>query len=435
MTGKQCPGYTLLCYAGADGGPTLIDMDGQVIHTWPVSGGAALNLPNGSILCSKRPRGSVDPQVPMGPPPPPPRGAMDGEGIRHGPPPNPRAQDTVEFVQVSWEGTEEWSFSDWDDDGIGIMMSRQHHDCQREGNPVGYYAPGQEALQEGKTLLLAHKNVTAPQISELELIDDVIYEVGWDGKLTDFRWLCSDHFDEIGFDESAREVLGTGPHAEAPHGVFDWVHLNTALALGRNRWYEAGDERFHPDNIMISARTANFIAIVSRATGQIVWKAGPNFTEGTPEYKLGQFVGQHHSHIIPDGLPGGGNVLVFDNGGQSGYGGRGRFPRYRRGYSRVLEFNPITFDIVWEYKQETGKNKFFSHFISSAQRLPNGNTLIDEGAKGRIFEVTPDQEIVWEYIAPKNDADRNDVYRAYRVPPEWVPGNPSGYAEWWRLYE
>ena len=35
--------------------------------------------------------------------------------------------------------------------------------------------------------------------------------------------------------------------------------------------------------------------------------------------KLGQIIGQHNPHIIPKGLPGAGNLLVFDNGGASGY--------------------------------------------------------------------------------------------------------------------
>lgn len=434
MTGKPCVGYTLLCYAGSDRNPTLIDMLGRVVHEWPISGSSGVMLPGGSLLGSKRPRGAVDPNVPLGPPPPPPRPASGGR--RQGPPPNPLAQDTVEFVQVSWDGTEEWSFSGWDDDGTGTMMSRQHHGSQREGNPVGYYAPGANYVDKGRTLILAHKNVNVPRISDLEVVDDVVYEVSWDGTLTGFVWLCSDHFDQIGFDESAKQVLRTGPHADARPACFDWVHLNAVTMLGKNRWYdEEHDERFHPENFMICARTANFIAIVSRATGDIVWKAGPDFIEGTPEHALGQFVGQHHAHIIPAGLPGEGNVLVFDNGGQSGFGGSGRFPRYTRDYSRVIEFNPITFEMVWEYRQETGKNKFFSHFISSAQRLPNGNTLIDEGAKGRVFEVTRAKETVWEYIAPKNDADRNDVYRAFRIAPEWVPDNPAGYTEWRHLYK
>ena len=64
-----------------------------------------------------------------------------------------------------------------------------------------------------------------------------------------------------------------------------------------------------------------------------------------------------------------------------------------------------------------------SAFISSAQRLPNGNTLITEGSGGRIIEVTAGHEIVWEYISPYwgRMLKINMIYRAYRVPYEWVP--------------
>ena len=100
----------------------------------------------------------------------------------------------------------------------------------------------------------------------------------------------------------------------------------------------------------------------------------------------------------------------------------------------------VTYDIVWEYEKKDGPlfpryaedHRFYSDRISGAQRLPNGNTLICEGSRGRIFEVTPENTIVWEYIYPgeNGDYENNDVYRAYRVPPEWVPGNPSGYDPW-----
>jgi hypothetical protein len=93
----------------------------------------------------------------------------------------------------------------------------------------------------------------------------------------------------------------------------------------------------------------------------------------------------------------------------------------------VVEFNPVTLEVVWQYLPSTaGFNdpSFFSHYISSAQRLPNGNTLIDEGADGRIFEVTAGHEIVWEYVSPffaDPKETQNGVYRAYRVPYDWVP--------------
>jgi hypothetical protein len=70
-----------------------------------------------------------------------------------------------------------------------------------------------------------------------------------------------------------------------------------------------------------------------------------------------------------------------------------------------------------------GRYNFYSPLISSAQRLPNGNTMITEGSNGRMLEVTIDHALVWEYISPYYgmDGKSNYVYRAYRVPYSWVP--------------
>ena len=118
--------------------------------------------------------------------------------------------------------------------------------------------------------------------------------------------------------------------------------------------------------------------------------------------------------------------LVFDNGGSSGYGfntpiapdGVGAFARAT---SRVLEINPVTLELVWSYTNP----RFFSTNISGAQRLPNGNTLITAGAGGRLFEVTKEGAIVWEYMFPlfagAGPNPSNAVYRAYRVPYDWIP--------------
>jgi hypothetical protein len=96
----------------------------------------------------------------------------------------------------------------------------------------------------------------------------------------------------------------------------------------------------------------------------------------------------------------------------------------------VLEIDPDSLKIVWQYTPvEAGlpfpvdANRFYSPFISSAQRLPNGNTLITEGSGGRFIEVTAGHEIVWEYISPYRGRmmNINMIYRAYRLPYDWVP--------------
>ena len=139
--------------------------------------------------------------------------------------------------------------------------------------------------------------------------------------------------------------------------------------------------------------------------------------------------------MVPKALPGEGNILVFDNGGWAGYGAPNPgaptgIRNALRDCSRVLEFDPLTLEVVWQYSaREAGFSvpmnsyKFYSGLISSAQRLPNGNTLITEGADGRIFEVTPKHEIVWEYVSPYygKKGNQNMVYRAYRAPYQWIP--------------
>jgi hypothetical protein len=215
----------------------------------------------------------------------------------------------------------------------------------------------------------------------------------------------------------------------------DWAHINAVSWVGPNKWYDAGDERFHPENVLWSSRHNSIIAITDRKTGKIVWRIGPDWDSDPRLRKIGPIIGSHGAHIIPKSLPGGGNILLFDNGGYSIYGepAPGALDGVnivRRHYSRVLEINPVTLEVVWDYDAIKAKigtsnnpNVFFSPFQGNIQRLPNSNTLITEAAFGRLFEVTRDREIVWEFIEPfwREPNNYNVVFRAYRVPYEWVP--------------
>ncbi|MEC4748445.1 arylsulfotransferase family protein [Methylomicrobium sp. Wu6] len=148
-----------------------------------------------------------------------------------------------------------------------------------------------------------------------------------------------------------------------------------------------------------------------------------------------QISAQHDAHIIPEGLSGAGNILVFDNQGVAGYP-PAAVPR--TGGSRVLEIDPVKNEIVWQYSGESSGGpawSFRSTHISAARRLPNGNTFIDEGQSGRLFQVTTDGDIVWEYVNPYSKAGKDaltgketanhQLYRGQPVPYEWVPaGTP-----------
>lgn len=408
-------GFTV--FPAAHQGALLVDMNGNELHLWrDLQGFPNKIFPGGHVMGSR--------------------------GIRS---PKYGLQDQIDLVQVDFEGNVvwEWNKAEYiEDPGEKAQwMARQHHDFQREGNPVGYYAPGMDPkIDSGNTLVLCHRDVEQPYISDKPLVDDVIYEVNWEGDIV-WEWQCSDWAKDMGFSEEALNAMSRNPNMRggslidnAP-AVGDWMHVNSMSALGPNKWFDAGDERFHPDNIIIDGRETNINLILSKKTGEIVWQLGPDYSTGAAK-DIGWIVGQHHTHMIPKGLPGEGNILIYDNGGWGGYGAPNPAAlqggkNATRDWSRVLEIDPVSMKIVWQYTpHEAGfivpldANRFYSPFISGAQRLPNGNTLITEGSDGRIFEVTKDHEIVWEFISPywgKGGLNLNMVYRAYRVPYEWVP--------------
>ena len=155
-------------------------------------------------------------------------------------------------------------------------------------------------------------------------------------------------------------------------------------------------------DLLISFRNISTVVRVARGFGRVVWKLGPP-----------QLAGQHAPEPLANG-----NLLLFDNGpnrlDQA-------FP-----FSRVIEVNPATNEIVWKFQEASAEN-FYSSRISNAQRLPNGNTLINEGLFGRFFEVTSAGEVVWEYVNPyfvpstrPAQAQTNSVFRAYRYTEEEI---------------
>ena len=376
----------------------VIDMNGTVVKRWDgfnnSAGGPARVLPGGIVVAAS--------------------GA------------NPPRQESLELIQRNFAGDVLWRYSRNEEiktrEGATVWSARQHHDWQRDNFPAGYYSPeATPATDSGTTLILAHTNRTQPNVADVLLEDDRLIEVSWNGEIQ-WQWLAGDHIDELGFAPDARKVIREAAAVNKGRGSFDWLHINSATYVGPNKWFDQGDARFAPNNVIISSREASIIAIVGR-NGSIVWRMGPDFSASKELRAIRQIIGQHHAHLIPKGLPGAGNLLVFDNGGSSGYGfaspiapeGRGAF---QRAGSRVLEIDPVTLQLVWSYQNA----RFFSTNISGAQRLPNGNTLITAGAGGRMFEVTPKNEIVWEYMYPQFGPNgANAVYRAYRVPYDWIP--------------
>lgn len=161
-------------------------------------------------------------------------------------------------------------------------------------------------------------------------------------------------------------------------------------------------------HVLASMRSISFVVIIEKATGNIVWSLGP------------EVLAQQHNATELDN----GNLLIFDNGA------------FRGGesitYSRAIEVEVSTKAIVWEYR-DPSPICFFTPFMGSAQRLANGNTLLCESAFGRVFEVTKDGDLCWEFVNPhfapypdKETADifpgeSNALFRAYRYSLEEIP--------------
>jgi len=142
------------------------------------------------------------------------------------------------------------------------------------------------------------------------------------------------------------------------------------------------------NNLLTCLRNQDVIAIFDWARKRLVWAWG-----------RGELEFPHHPTVLDDG-----HILVFDNG-------------LRSGRSRILEVDPLSDRIVWQYVG-SDRAPFFSKNRGSNQRLPNGNTLIADSDSGRAFEVTPGGEIVWEFLVPyrSDDGHRATLERIHRYP-------------------
>jgi hypothetical protein len=169
----------------------------------------------------------------------------------------------------------------------------------------------------------------------------------------------------------------------AKKGYLDVLHTNHvevfdgALA-DRHPMYSKG-------NILISMRNINAIAILDGDTSEVVWIWGPT-----------NLTFQHHPALLRNG-----NILLFDNG-------------LKR--SRVIEINPLSRRVEWQYAPRSG---FYSQNRGSIQRLPNGNTLITESDRGYVIEVTPKKQVVWKFANPivNKKKEREAIWRMKRFAP------------------
>jgi hypothetical protein len=202
-------------------------------------------------------------------------------------------------------------------------------------------------------------------------------------------------------------VGGAGRRGQRPQS--DWLHVNSVAY------------NVDLDQIMLSVFEFNEVWVIDHSTttaeaashqggksgkgGDLLYRWGNPRAYRSGTVKEQKLFGQHNAHWIARGLPGAGHALVFNNGMRRTGGAYSTvdeivLPVDEKGHYEHTSGKAFGPDrAVWSYAAGK-KTDFFAPFISGAQRLPNGNTLICSGPNGTLFEVTPKDETVWEYVNP-----------------------------------
>jgi len=209
-------------------------------------------------------------------------------------------------------------------------------------------------------------------------LDDVVFEID-EGLDTIWEWHVADHIPE-----ADQQFL---------HGNMAQLDLD-------------GDAAYY------HARNLSTLYKLDRASGELAWELG----EGRDFEMLGDhpdpwFLRGHAPEILPDG-----NLLVHDNGSSA-----------ERPYTRIMEYEldqeARTIRPVWQYPPEGTRDEWFSSVWGDADRLANGNTLFASGsvfgsdASGRLVEVTPSGEVVWQVEMASDDGGPAGTYMVERIEP------------------
>ena len=405
---KSFKGYTLF---GVGSRTYLLDLEGRVVHTWPIGTNPHL-LDNGHILDASK---------------------DDPSGFQG-------------FKEVDWEGKTVWEYTE-KRDGYA-----PHHDWVRLFN---------RKLNAPTTLYIANKAITHAQAIAAGADPkkgpfeggqmDAVVEVDMKGNVV-WEWWFFDHIVQD-VDPAKPNHVGAGKTIADHPGR---INLNLPGRPLKRDWLHCNSMDYNPesghlvinsvqgelyvidhDGTFVAGDVAAGMAKAAGPAGDFLYRFGDpaRYARGDPPRVLEnwdnatsghkQMGGSHDAHWIRPGLPGAGHLMVFNNG---------QYLFQRTPQSSALEINPrldasgrdtgkyvnppdagyrretydkdthnpprqISTQIVWNYRA-VNSHGFFSHIGSSAQRLPNGNTFICSGTEGHFFEVTTDGRLAWEYINP-----------------------------------
>ena len=414
----------------------LIDNQGRAVHRWELGAAAlfARLLENGNLLLLE-----------SGNQPNFPRSDFDD--------PDRRVREVDRNGNTLWECAQ---------GGL-----RLHHDFLKmpNGNVLllsRQYKTAKEAAAAGANPdFIDPRGLMASHIAEAKPTGSANCEIVWE-------WSAWDHLIQD-FDTSKANYGKVAEHPELIDLNFRLSELPTYSYL--TNWIHSNGIDYNPelDQMILSPRHFSEVWIIDHSTttteaaghsggksgkgGDLLYRWGnPRaYRAGTPDDQ--QLFWPHNIQWIAPGLPGAGNILIFNNGAE--------FPDFRRGYSSVDEIAPPVDGVnyrlnpdlayppvepVWVYTATTPSD-FYARQISGTQRLPNGNTFICDGVHGTLFEVTPAGKTVWKYINPVTGkgplrqgesalsnagGQANQVYRAYRYAPDYpglqgldlTPGEP-----------
>jgi hypothetical protein len=425
---KAAQGYTLLAPSNSTN-TYLIDLEGRIVQKWKsdcVPGLSAYLLDNGNLLRTGQVRN------------PPFFGGGGGGRVQ----------------EFTWDGKLVWDFTYVNDNQLP-----NHDVCKLPNGNVLLIVWEKKTVKQAvaagrRPETVGGGHLLAGGILEIEptgrTTGKVVWEWhAWDHLIQDFDDRKANHGDVGAHPELIDLNFGDGTLAATvaePEELeklrsigyvrgagrrpgplqADWLHVNSVA-------YNAG-----LDQVMLSVHEFSEIWVIDHGTttAEAAGHAGGKYDKGgdllyrwgNPRaYRAGtvkdqKLFGQHDAHWIGSGLPGEGHVLVFNNG----------LRRTGGAYSSVDEIVPPV-DAAGRYEYTKGKafgpdkpvwsyvapkrTDFYAPFVSGAERLANGNTLICSGTNGNLFEVTPKEEVVWKYVNPE---------RQLRQLPDFATGPPGG---------
>ncbi len=267
------------------------------------------------------------------------------------------------LLRTSWDGVIRWR-----------LPLNVHHDS--------------DATPNGEFLVLTRKFRQIPELNtERQCVDNFLTLVSADGRVLEERSL----YDAI----QSSGILNVQEPEDVdklpPSYNIDPIHANTVEWFDRPELAEK-NPLFATTNVLVTLRYLDSIAIFDWKTAKIIWAWGD-----------GELEGPHDATLLESG-----NILLLDNGYED------------RAYSRIVEVDPLTRQIVWQWRAPEPSD-FYTSGRGTVQRLPNDNILIGNSNSGEAFEITRAGEMVWRYLNPFVDEEgARGVIRIQRYEPAFI---------------